>query len=154
MNSHVTVVEFVLMGIGIFFLGLSFYLQGRVERLRDENRSLKDVNRILRSQVEHLNRLTTKYAFTLRELAGKRHNYTQVDPGSRNDEGPVARYSCPACDKVWVLRSFRYCPECGKALDWSKVEEEKRKGSFLETFRVDAETGDAYFKGDIIGIAL
>jgi len=29
MNSHVTVVEFVLMGIGIFFLGLSFHLQGR-----------------------------------------------------------------------------------------------------------------------------
>lgn len=57
MNSHVTVVEFVLMGIGIFFLGLSFYLQGRVERLRDENRSLKRVNRILRSRVESLDRL-------------------------------------------------------------------------------------------------
>lgn len=86
MSGHVTVVEFVLMGIGIFFLCLSFHLQGRVERLRDKNRSLKD-------------------------------------------EGPVARYSCPACDKVWVLRSFRYCPECGKALDWSKG---------LKEYRIDA----------------
>ena len=86
MNSHVTVVEFVLMGISIFFLGLSFHLQGRVERLRDENRSLKDVNRILRTEVDRLNRLTTKHAFMLRELADKRHNYTQVDPGSRNVE--------------------------------------------------------------------
>lgn len=124
MNSHVTVIEFVLMGISIFFLGLSFHLQSRVERLRDKNRSLKEVNRILRTEVDRLNRLTTKHAFMLRELADKHHNYTQVDPGSRNDEGPVTRYSCPACDKVWVLRSFRYCPECGKALDWSKVEEE------------------------------
>ena len=128
MNSHVTVVEFVLMGIGIFFLGLSFHLQGRVERLRDENRSLKDVNRILRTEVDRLNRQNTRQVFRLWKLAGKLHNYIQVDPGSRNDEGPVARYSCPACDKVWVLRSFRYCPECGKALDWSKVEEEKCKG--------------------------
>ena len=121
MNSHVTVVDFVLMGIGIFFLGLSFHLQGRVERLRDKNRSLKDVNRILRTEVDRLNRQNTRQVFRLWELASKRHNYTQVDPGSRNDEGPVARYSCPACDKVWVLRSFRYCPECGKALDWSLV---------------------------------
>lgn len=121
MNSHVTVVEFVLMGIGIFFLGLSFHLQGRVERLRDRNRSLQ-------REVDRLDRLNTRLVCRLWKLAGKLHNYTQVDPGSRNDEGPVARYSCPACDKVWVLRSFRYCPECGKALDWSKVEEEKCKG--------------------------
>ena len=127
MNSHVTVVEFVLMGIGIFFLGLSFHLQGRVERLRDKNRSLKDDNRSLQREVDRLDRLNTRLVRRLWELAGKLHNYTQVDPGSRNDEGPVARYSCPACDKVWVLRSFRYCPECGKALDWSKVEEEKCK---------------------------
>lgn len=121
MNSHVTVVEFVLMGVGIFFLGLSFHLQGRVERLRDRNRSLQ-------REVDRLDRLNTRLVCRLWKLAGKLHNYTQVDPGSRNDEGPVARYSCPACDKVWVLRSFRYCPECGKALDWSKVEEEKCKG--------------------------
>ena len=57
MNSHVTVVELALMGISIFFLGLTFHLQGRVERLRDENRSLKRVNRILRSRVECLDRL-------------------------------------------------------------------------------------------------
>ena len=121
MNSHVTVVEFVLMGVGIFFLGLSFHLQGRVERLRDRNRSLQ-------REVDRLDRLNTRLVCRLWKLAGKLHNYTQVDPGSRNDVGPVARYSCPACDKVWVLRSFRYCPECGKALDWSKVEEEKCKG--------------------------
>jgi len=125
MNNHVTVFEFVLMGISIFFLGLSFHLQGRVERLRDENRSLKYVNRILQSEVDSLDRQNIRQVFRLWELVSKRHNYTQVDPSSRNDEGPVARYSCPACDKVWVLRSFRYCPECGKALDWSKVEEEK-----------------------------
>lgn len=121
MSGHVTVVEFVLMGIGIFFLCLSFHLQGRVERLRDRNRSLQ-------REVDRLDRLNTRLVCRLWKLAGKLHNYTQVDPGSRNDEGPVARYSCPACDKVWVLRSFRYCPECGKALDWSKVEEEKCKG--------------------------
>src|SRR5690554_4206504 len=125
MNSHVTVVEFVLMGVSIFFLGLSFHLQGRVERLRDRNRSLKDDNRILRSEVDRLNRQITRQVFRFWKLASKLYSHTQVDPGSRNDEGPVARYSCPACDKVWVLRSFRYCPECGKALDWSKVEEEK-----------------------------
>jgi len=115
MNSHVTVVEFVLMGIGIFFLGLSFHLQGRVERLRDRSRSLQ-------REVDRLDRLNTRLVYRLWKL-----DYTQVDPGSRNDEGPVARYSCPACDRVWVLRFFRYCPECGKALDWSKVEEEKCK---------------------------
>lgn len=128
MSGHVTVVEFVLMGIGIFFLCLSFHLQGQVERLRDKNRSLKDDNRSLQREVDRLDRLNTRLVCRLWKPAGKLHNYTQVDPGSRNDEGPVARYSCPACDKVWVLRSFRYCPECGKALDWSKVEEEKCKG--------------------------
>ena len=40
MNSHVTVVGFVLMGVSIFFLGLSLHLQGRVEQLRDKHRSL------------------------------------------------------------------------------------------------------------------
>ena len=128
MSGHVTVVEFVLMGVGIFFLGLSFHLQGRVERLRDKNRSLKDDNRSLQREVDRLNRQNTRQVFRFWELVNKLHHHTQVDPGSRNDEGPVARYSCPACDKVWVLRSFRYCPECGKALDWSKVEEEKCKG--------------------------
>lgn len=132
MNSHVTVVEFVLMGIGIFFLGLSFHLQGRVERLRDENRSLKGVNRILRTEVDRLNRQNTRQVFRLWKLVNKLHSYTQVDPGSRNDEGPIARYSCPACDKVWVLRSFRYCPECGKALDWSKVEEENARAAVVD----------------------
>ena len=82
MNSHVTVVEFVLAGIGIFFLGLSFHLQGRVKRLRDENRSLKYLNRCLQSSVDSLQRQNMRQVYRLRELVDKLHNYTQVDPGN------------------------------------------------------------------------
>ena len=57
MNSHVTVVEFVLMGISIFFVGLSIHLQGRVER------RLKYVNRILQSEVDRLDRLNTRQVY-------------------------------------------------------------------------------------------
>ncbi len=74
MNSHVTVVEFVLMGIGIFFLGLSFHLQGRVKRLRDENRSLEYVNRLLRIEVDRLNRQNMRQVYRLRELVDKLKN--------------------------------------------------------------------------------
>ncbi len=74
MSSHVTVVEFVLAGIGIFFLGLSFHLQGRVKRLRDKNRSLKYVNRLLQIEVDRLQRQNMRQVYRLRELVDKLKN--------------------------------------------------------------------------------
>ena len=31
-------------------------------------------------------------------------------------------YCCPSCGKYHIIEKFRYCPDCGQALDWSDTD--------------------------------